>query len=780
MKKRSALAAAWLCCALGVVPQGQVSAQVASPVPYVGPQAPEEEVVTLSPFEVSSAAPARYQSAAAAAGGRIAASIMDTPTTVTVLTAEFINDVGGSRVLDVAKYVAGVSEARIPGALDRVNIRGFETDGRRVDGFSSNDIANYDHGGIERLEVVKGPDALLHPSGPPGGTINLVTKRPQFTAGGSIKVQVGEYDTNRAEVDVTGPLGENFAYRAVMALQDNEGYVRGMERDSFLFTPSLTWRLSPQTNLTLRYEYYDFRVTDPVGIPTDSSVGTNTPFRVWQGLPLNFGPNYGKYSEYRRTVSHQATALFTSTITEKLSVRLAGRVSEASVPAGDLRIRTRFETPVPDGWTSINPLTGEYEPGLLFDPNPPYAPIPAPAISPILGLSGTERVSAHLRQRDLQNDWSYIVDSDAVKSTTLIGFAYAYFAENNDSRQRFAPDLDTRTMIAPVGTVTRADFLNARWRNRQSRYQAYLTQQLELWEGRLNLSGGVSHLTFNGFGGNQAAPADPPPRATLPGQLFPGSGSKATYNWGFVLKPFKTVSLYYGHTENAVPVGDYKQVGFGIAPRFAVGEQDEIGVKGNFFEGRVIASVAYYEIDQTGYSVFNPANFATPIPPVPLPNIVVTRHAEGWEFQVTGSLTPSLSVIASYTDATNRDPNGNMLAGAAERLANAYVRYEFFGGPLKGLALAVGANYASERAVENVTGYTPASTPDNLIPIRSSGFMPARTLVDATLSYGRGNWSTSVTVANAFDKLYYAAADSRNLINIGTPRNVYGSVTWKF
>jgi len=772
MKRRSAFVALFSVCCSGA----PLVAQVAPPPT----QAAEAEVVTLSPFEVSSAAPARYQSAAAAAGGRIAASIMDTPTTVTVLTSEFINDVGGSRVLDVAKYVAGVSEARIPGALDRVNIRGFESDGRRVDGFSSNDIANYDHGGIERLEVVKGPDALLHPSGPPGGTINLVTKKPQWTPGGSIKVQVGEYDTNRAEIDVTGPLGKSFAYRAVAALQDNEGYVRGLERNSFLFTPSLAWRITPQTNLTLRYEYYDFRVTDPVGIPTDPSVGTRTGFRVWEGLPLNFGPNYGKYSEYRRTVSNQGTLLFTSTITEKLSVRLAGRISEASVPAGDLRIRTRFETPVPDGWTSINPLTGEYEPGLLFDPNPPYAPIPAPPISPVLGLSGTERVSAHLRQRDVQNDWSYIVDADAVKSTTLIGFAYAYLGENIDSRQRFAPDLDTRLTSVPTGTVTPAAFLNRMNVRKQSRYQSYLTQQLEFFDERVILSGGVSHLSFNGMAGDKISAPKPPPTPTVAGQLFPGSGSTTTYNWGFVVKPTKTISLYYGHTENAVPVADYEQVSFGDAPVFSSGEQDEFGIKGNFFGGRVIASVAYYEIDQTGYSVFNPGNFATPIPPVPLPNIHVTRHAEGWEFQVTGSITPSLSVIASYTDATNRDPNGNMLAGAAEELANAYLRYEFLAGPLKGLAVALGANYASERAVENVTGYTPASTPDNLIPIRSSGFMPARTLVDATLSYSRGSWSCSLTCANALDKRYYAAADSRNLINIGTPRNVYGSVTWKF
>jgi len=413
----------------------------------------DQELVTLSVFEVSSAAPARYQSAAAAAGGRIAANIMDTPTTVTVLTQEFINDVGAARVLDVAKYVAGVGEARLPSAQDRLAIRGFEITGRRVDGFSTTDLANYDHGGVERVEVVKGPDALLHPSGAPGGTINLVTKKPQFTPGGSVKLQVGEYNTNRVELDVTGPLSQNFAYRAVVAAQDSDGYVSRHSRRSLLITPSLTWRIAPQSNLTLRYEYYDFKATNDVGLPADPSVGTRTPLKTWEGLPRTFNPTYGRHSEFRMAEAHAATALFTSTVTDQLSVRLAARVAQSSQPYGESRVGTNFETPVPTGWTNRNPLTGEYDPDFIYDPNPPYAPIPAPKVSPIFRLGGTEGPQRHNRYRDLQNDWSYIVDAAELKSTTLIGFAYAYTATNSDVRPRSVPALDTRVAHYPTGDI---------------------------------------------------------------------------------------------------------------------------------------------------------------------------------------------------------------------------------------------------------------------------------------------------------------------------------------
>ncbi|KXU36458.1 hypothetical protein AXK11_04495 [Cephaloticoccus primus] len=761
----------------------QVGAQSAPAAATARAAAADAEVVTLSVFEVSSSAPARYQASESAAGGRITTSIMDTPTTVTVLTTDFLDDVGGTRVLEAAKYVAGVSEATIPNALDRVIIRGFQTDGRIVDGFRTGGQANYDHGAIERVEVVKGPDAVLLPTGAPGGTINLVTKKPQWTAGGSLKLQVGEYDANRVEADVTGPLSERFAYRVVAAVQDNEGYIDGTFRESTLLTPSLTWRIAPQSNLTVRYEYYYFKAANIVGIPTDPSVGTGDPFKVLEGVPHNFNPTFGKDYEFRRTTAHTGDFLFTSTVTDKLSVRLAGRVVEMYTPDSDLRIRLN----TPGG--SRNPFTGEWEGGVDWVNTAPagsppnFVAQPAAPVSPIIGITGT-RGDYTERHRDLQNDWSYIVNGDRVTSSTLLGFSYSYFANTGQGYFRTSPDIDITKETRPSGPAVVSTVPNRDVRHNISRYQVYLTEQLELFNKRLMLSGGVAHLTFNGMFQNRFEPAYPPPNASLAGQSFSGSGSKATYNYGVVLKPLRdrNVSLYYGHTQNAVPVGggEYRLANIGQAPLFSEGTQDEFGVKTNFFDGRVIASVAYYEIEQTGYALHHPGNFATPQPPAPLPPIISTRKGSGWEFQVAGSITDNLSIIASWADTKNRNPDGIMLNSSAEESGAVFVRYEVGRGALRGFAVAVGANYQGKRAAGDTAGYTDASTPTNLIPNQPSAYMPERTLVDVTLSYARGNWSYGLTLANALDKTYYAAADSRDLINVGTPRNLSGSVSWKF
>jgi len=742
-------------------------------------QTTDEVVVTLNPFEVSSSSVTRYQSAMTASGGRIAANIMDTPRQITVLTSEFINDVSPTRVYDAAKYVAGVGESRVPYGQDRINIRGFDTGGRRVDGFNVFDHTNYDHAAIERMEIIKGPDALLHPSGTPGGTINLVTKKPLWDFGGSLDLNIGEYDRNRVALDVTGPLNDQFAYRAVLSALRNKGYADTVEREAVLFSPSLTWRIAPQSSLTLRYEYWSSQISIPVGTLADPSVGTNTPFKLWEGLPRTFSPNFGMDTEYRSGTSHFLSGLFTSAITDRLSVRLSGRVSETASDYAYLLVGTKYETPVPVGWTPMNPLTGNYEPGRLYDPNSPFASIPEPAVSPIFDLSGLRVSPAHFRNRDVQNDWSYIVDADSVKSTTMLGFAYTYQSYNENVRSYTVPSIDvSKGEYRPTGPAVYGP-VSSQTRQGTSRYQVYLTEQLQLFNDYLILSGGVAHLSFNAFTGDKLSSGSPPPNPTVPGQMFPGSGSKSTYNYGIVIKPLEQVSIYYGHAENAVPGGDFRQIGLGLAPNFAVGKQDEIGVKGSFFEGRFLASVTYYEIEQTGYSIYDPANASNPPPPV-LNYIYVSREVEGWEFQVTSSITPSLSVIASYTDSRNRTPSGQLFTGAAENLASAYLRYEFVQGAVKGLAFAIGANYTSRRAVDFTTEYTRASTLTNLIPIKSSAYLPSHTLVDATISYSRASWSAGITVANLLDKDYIAAADFRNFINVGNPRNISGSVTWKF
>ncbi|MBL9208090.1 MAG: TonB-dependent receptor plug domain-containing protein [Opitutaceae bacterium] len=734
------------------------------------PASRTEEIVVLSPFEVSSSQPSRYQADESASGGRIRASIMDTPATVTVLTNEFIQDVGTLRVLDAAKYVAGISEATIPNGLDRVNIRGFQSDGRRVDGFSTNDQANYDAAGIERMEVIKGPDALLQPAGVPGGTINLVTKRPRFTFGGSVKVQLGAYDANRVEADVTGPLsGQRLAYRVVASHHDSDGYTRNLFRRSNFVAPSLTWRIAANTSLTVRYEHYDFKTSTLEGLPVDPSVGTTSEFKLLPGIPLDFSPALGEDDQYRKVQSHTGTFLLTSTLTDRLSVRLAGRAAEIDTPDSGF------------GWGpntqggSRNPRTGLWEGGLIYATSAPFAATAAPALSATYTHAGTNQ-GQKLRYRDLQNDWAYTIDGSHINSTTLVGFAYGFEHQNlqaaTQSTAAFTP-----TAFTPITAAPTVNALNTDRRRQTTRNQSYLTEKIELFDRRLILSGGVAHIAFNGFFGNKLSAAT---STAVAGQMYPGDGSTTTVNYGVVAKPAESLSVYFGHTENAVPASNYQQTAAGTAPLFSEGTQDEVGLKVQLLNKRLLASIAYYEISQTGYSIANPANLTSPPPAVLLPALVVSREASGWEFQIAANLSRNLSLIASYADTTNRDPNGVPFRGSAEKMGALFVRYEFKDGPLTGVAVGLGANYLGKRAGDQASGLTPASTSTAVIPNQPSFYLPARTLTDLNVSYSRGRWNYPQAVNNLYDKVDYAASQTRFSVYIGNPLSLSGSAAWTF
>jgi len=736
----------------------------------------DEDTVVLSPFEVSSATVGRYQATDVASGGRISTNVLDAPGSVTVLTSDFIKDIGGGRVLDVARYVAGVTESTIPNAQDRVYIRGFQGAAALVDGFATASDANYDHVAVERMEVTKGPDAVLQPAGIPGGSINLVTQKPQWDFGGSLKLKLGEYDSNRIETDVTGPINSALAYRLIVAGQDSKSYMRNSYRDSLFINPSLAWRISPGTQLVFRYEHYDFKTSNLEGVIIDPMVGTDDKFRIFPGMPTDFNPEPSKEFSYRSNRFNTGTMLLTSVITDRLSVRLSGRLQHIQGGGADFRYGVLDTAGNITNGGSRNPFTGKWEGGVLWvntlaDPaNPNWvsttATQPTGTFQHVGGYSKTETW-----YRDFQNDWAYVVDSDFVKSSTLVGFSYRYSHGNSQTGVQSLPDFTIDNV--PGGPVTTQPYTGDS-RGITTSYQTYITEALEFFDNRLILSGGVAHMSFSGSSQNKLSAPITTGAFPVPAAMnYPGSGSKATYNYGIVVKPTENISLYYGHTENAVPSGDPRSIYEGAAP-FTLGEQDDIGLKLRLFDGKLFVTIAYYEITQENYAIWDPRNSEVPPPLVNYPNILVDREAKGWEFQVVGSITPQLSVIASYADTKNRDPNGIMLRGAAEDSASGFVRYEFGPGRLKGLSAGIGANWLSKRAIDSASGLTPLGVPN-----QPSAYISPRTLVDAHVAYERGPWSVRIDVTNLTDKLDFIPLH-RNIIWPVNPRAFSGSVTWKF
>jgi len=754
LRKSSVFAAALLAPGLFFASIGH--AQTANP------SSSTDETVQLNPFLVQADSTGRYQINESASGSRIKQNVMDSSTTMDSVSRDLIDDIGAGQTLQAARYVAGVTDSTIPNALDRITIRGFQTDGQRIDGFTYEGQAAYDLAGIDHIEVIKGPNALLLPSGTPGGTINQVAKSPLFTEQGYVTVQAGQYDADRIEGDVTGPINNQLAYRFVTAYQDSRGYIERAYRDSLLVSPSFTWRPASNAQLTVHFEYYNFRASSADGVPIDySRTGTATDFYSYPGIPLDYSiAMNGEYREERREATW---FLFTSKISDRLSVRLAGRASQVSGPT----LGFGFGPNSNDG--AVNPATGFWTPGITYTAAPNFTPtVGVPATS--WTHTGTYQTNIY-RREDLQNDYVYEFDVTNLKTTTLGGFAYGYYSNNRVSTNGTAPAVAnpfnpaTYNWNVDPSTIVWAA-TNTNQQLRYSQYQLYATESADLFNNKVILNAGVANFSFNGYIVNKIGTGTP---------LTPGSGDTNTVNYGVVVKPVPNVALYYGHSENAAPTTSFNTVATGGVPVFSIGKDDEAGIKAQLLDGRLFGMVDYYSILQTAYGIGNPLNNTSPPPPVLLPTLYSTRIARGWEYQMTGEITKQLSMIANFTNFMNVDPNGVPFRTTAERSGGVYLHYLMTDGMLKGFSAGVGVNYMSKSPGNSASGYTALG-----LPIQPQFYYPAHTVADLNFDYTRGHVVYRLNVFNVTNQTYWDGGGSQTNNDVANPRNVTGSVTYKF
>lgn len=160
----------------------------------------------------------------------------------------------------------------------QVTIRGFSAiadqfiDGIRDDSLYFRDLLN-----IERIEVLKGPAAVLHGRGSSGGLINRVTKKPQDGSFGEVRLDIGSHALRRASFDVNRTANDAVRMRITGAFEDSGSYREHGFVARRSVAPSLAFRLGPQTKLLLQAEFAkDKRITD-FGIPVGRSTSTGAP-----------------------------------------------------------------------------------------------------------------------------------------------------------------------------------------------------------------------------------------------------------------------------------------------------------------------------------------------------------------------------------------------------------------------------------------------------------------------------------------------------------------------
>ncbi|WP_120995532.1 TonB-dependent siderophore receptor [Stutzerimonas urumqiensis] len=244
--------------------------------------------VTASPAERADGPVDGYVATRSVTGTKTDTPLLEVPQSISVITADRMQDQGVQTVQDALRYVAGVRGeafgldtrgdwAKVRGSSPELFLDGLQ----QTFGYYNN--IRTDPYTLERIEVLKGPSSMLYGQSPVGGLVNLVSKRPQAEPRTELQAQYGNYDHKQIALDSTGPLNEDgsLLYRVVAIARDSQSQVDYVESDRLVLMPSITWRPNDDIEWTLL-----------ANVQRDDG-GSTSQFLPHEGTV--FGAPYGRY-----------------------------------------------------------------------------------------------------------------------------------------------------------------------------------------------------------------------------------------------------------------------------------------------------------------------------------------------------------------------------------------------------------------------------------------------------------------------------------------------------
>ncbi len=522
--------------------------------------------------------------------------LIDVPQSISVVTRQQLDDQAQHSMADVLRYVPGTTVGQGEGNRDQITIRGqnstadFFVDGVRDDVQYYRNLYN-----IERIEVLKGPSALIFGRGGGGGVINRVQKAPSAeTQFAGLTASFNSFDNWDVAADVNTPLSENAALRvnAFYENLDNHRAVFGGER--YAINPYLAAELGRGWRVGLSYEYVkDDRVTDR-GIPSLACAQPCTP-----------GPLPGNRDTFFGVAGVNQTGLEAHI----LKARLDGQLAETLL------------------WSTML-LYGHYD---KFYTNV-FANGPASSQTGTVALSGysdpTQRENV-IAQTNLVWD----VSLAGLENKVLLGLEYGEQTSANQRRNAVLsfPSLNLSTMVFPAVSFPT---VNRDTKSTVTFFSAYAQNQISIGQ-HVDVVVGLRFDRFDMQGTDFAV---------NPNRDFSRVDEKVSPRLGLILKPQQNMSIYPSYSRSFLPrSGDQflalTAVQENLAPeRFT---NFELGAKWDVRPG-LSTTLALFQLDRTNATTPDPANPLTTI------NIGQTR-TKGLEFGVSGRLARYWQVSGGYT-----------------------------------------------------------------------------------------------------------------------------------
>lgn len=714
-----------------------------------------------------------YKSDYSFSATKIAIKNLDLPQSVNTITKELISDRQAFQLADAVKVVSGVTPSSF---YNQYNIRGISQneEGQIINGMRTRQFYFIQPitSNIERVEVLKGPASITMSSVDPGGSVNMVTKKPLLTPKKEISLSSGSFSTIRGSLDFTGPLNESktLLYRLNGAYQEAKSYRDLVNNNSFLVAPSFTYIPNEKTSINAEMIISQLNGNLDRGQPIFGAIAgqtqlNSTPIGLNLGAPNDFfkskelilitslshkfTKNFGFNAQYMKQTweedleEHRTTNAFArdidnNPVSSLVAMQFVQRKQNWNVDNLNAYFNFDFQKD-----NISNKLLVGYD------------------------LSSWQKIKGggqNAARGFLLNDGSVassFVAANAAnyQTITLGGVTFPrpnvnYFDLNNPTytvRNINDYSLNSRVAIPSALTTTHAVYIQNQFK--VGKLSALLSIRQEWFEDITGYNTS-SELSFK----NTAFI----PRIGITFAVVPTINVYSTYLTGFQPQS-NTVTLmpstgnFFWATQSAA--------------QFKPLESDlkEFGIKGEFFKNKLMATMSVYEINQK--NILISAN--DPVQP----DLLVQRGADrsrGFEIDITGYIMKNWQIYASYSyiDATiisdaKVDLIGLRKENTPRNSANLWTRYNFLESSLfKDLGVGFGIQHQGSK-----------------IPWFTRDFeVPAFTVFDAAVYYSpfQSDIQLTLNIGNLFDKVYWLGAQNYTRLFPAAPRNYMLTATYKF
>jgi len=728
-----------------------------------------EALNELQTVEIVGRSTKKYNSDYSFAATKTAALNKDIPQSISTVTKELIADKAAFYLADAVKMTSGV----IPSSYyNQYTIRGISQneEGQIINGMRTRQyyflqpLTN----NIERVEVIKGPSSATFSSVDPGGSINLVTKKPLATDRKEVTLSVGSFSTFRGTLDFTGPLNESktLLYRVNAAYQEAKSFRDLVSNKSFLVSPSFSYIPNEKTAINAELILSDMTGILDRGQPIFGAVAGVTNLNQ---TPISL--NLGAPSDFFKSKELIMMTNFAHKFTSKIGFNAQYMKQSWTEDLQEHRTTNAFAVDM-----NIQPVTSlammqfvQREQYWNVDNLSTYFnfDIKTGKLKHKL-LAGYDLSSWNKTKGGGQNAArGYLLNDGTVASTFVPANASNYQTITVDGVVLPKPNVNFFNLNNPVYTVRSPEdyTLNVRTAlpSALTTTNAIYIQDMMQWE-RFTFLLGLRNEWFEDITNYETKNELKVKKQAL----LPRIGVTYTIN--------KAINVYTTYLEGYQPQSNTVTLmpQTGSLPAGSLFDPlesnlKEAGLKATFFDNTMSFNAAVYEINQRNIlmNANDPAN----------PDLLVTRGAErsrGFECDLAGYITRDWQINASYSYINAKIVNDRdaSLIGARKQntpknSANLWTRYNFNSDSvLNDFGIGLGMQYQSSKIPWFTRDFT----------------LPDFTVFDAALYYKPTNSKMQIAInaGNIFNKTYWLGAQNYLRLFPGAPRNATLTLTYKF